>query len=75
MSNRACHEDHRTIRLIRPEKWRQALRGRNLARNIRVSDAPTAHQTLGGFLLPRVVLIHQLDIGAMPIKILRRGRS
>src|SRR5579864_7890942 len=47
MSNCACDEHRETIRLSCPEKRRQALRGRNLTRNIRVSDGPTVHQTPG----------------------------
>ena len=45
---RGCGRHPAAIRLKFREKQSQALRGRNLTRNIPVSDAPTVHQTSGG---------------------------
>ena len=48
------------------EKRSQALRGRNLTRDIRVSDAPKACLASGGFTLPEAEFFSALDIGALP---------
>jgi hypothetical protein len=52
-----------------PKKRSQALRGRNLARDIRVSDAPKARQASGGNCRQKALHSHPLDIGVMPSKI------
>jgi hypothetical protein len=47
MSNCGCGRYPAAVRLMFREKQSQALRGRNLTRNIPDSDAPTVHQAPG----------------------------
>ncbi len=55
MSNRGCGRDQFAVQSTRREKQSQALRERNLTRNIPVSDAPTVHPTSGGTRCQRLL--------------------
>ena len=74
MANCAGDELELTILLRYLEKQSQALRGRNLTRPFPISTGPGLRCANGAsdpwkLLLPGVVLIVALDIGAMPKKI------
>jgi hypothetical protein len=60
---------HFLVSAMRLEKRSQALRGRNLTRNIQADGAPMVHQVPGNFGCQGPFCLMPSDTGVMPQKI------